>query len=510
MAWLHSWVGLLAGWVLFFVFLTGTFGYVNVEVDRWMRPERPMPAAAPPPAESLGLAERRLLDVAPEAESWVIVLPGGRGGADLSVRWRAYPSNGKSGRETRENLDSRTGLPLQSIDRETGGGITLYVMHYALHYLPAQWAYYIVGICTMFMLVAIMSGIVVHKKIFADFFTFRSGKGQRSWLDGHNLLAVTSLPFHLMITWSGLLFFLFLYMPTAMEMLYPAGAARNAFINDVYGIEPAGHSGTHAAAPMTPLTGLLPQVERRWRAGAGIVEVTNPGRDTARVTVYAHETGVSRIIPSLQFDGVTGALLRENEGGVAIPSAFISLLLGLHEGRFAEPLLRALYVLAGLGGTAMIGAGLVLWSVKRKAKLPQEGRGSHVGIALVDALNMATILGLPIAIAGYFWANRLLPVAMADRAAWEVNAMFMVWGLTFIYAAWRCRRGGWRDLSWLAAVAYGGLPLVNAATTGRHLAVSLPASDWAFAGFDLAALGIGLAFAALARALGRRDRWVAR
>jgi len=43
-------------------------------------------------------------------------------------------------------------------------------------------------------------------------------------------------------------------------------------------------------------------------------------------------------------------------------------MLGLHEGLFAGPLLRALYVLSGLLGAAMIATGLVLWSVKRRQR----------------------------------------------------------------------------------------------------------------------------------------------
>lgn len=35
---------------------------------------------------------------------------------------------------------------------------------------------------------------------------------QRSWLDIHNLLSVTALPFHFVITYSGLVFFAFTYM----------------------------------------------------------------------------------------------------------------------------------------------------------------------------------------------------------------------------------------------------------------------------------------------------------
>ena len=32
MAWLHTWTGLPVGWVLFFVFLTGTLGYFDSEI----------------------------------------------------------------------------------------------------------------------------------------------------------------------------------------------------------------------------------------------------------------------------------------------------------------------------------------------------------------------------------------------------------------------------------------------------------------------------------------------
>ncbi|MGE4306588.1 MAG: PepSY domain-containing protein [Novosphingobium sp.] len=42
MAWLHTWVGLSAGWVLLFVFVTGAAGYFQTEITRWMQPERPL------------------------------------------------------------------------------------------------------------------------------------------------------------------------------------------------------------------------------------------------------------------------------------------------------------------------------------------------------------------------------------------------------------------------------------------------------------------------------------
>ena len=33
MDWLHTWLGLSVGWILFFVYFTGTLGYVDTEID---------------------------------------------------------------------------------------------------------------------------------------------------------------------------------------------------------------------------------------------------------------------------------------------------------------------------------------------------------------------------------------------------------------------------------------------------------------------------------------------
>ncbi|MEM9335787.1 MAG: PepSY-associated TM helix domain-containing protein, partial [Pseudomonadota bacterium] len=40
MTWLHTWTGLLFCWILYFMFVTGTLGYFDTEIDHWMAPER--------------------------------------------------------------------------------------------------------------------------------------------------------------------------------------------------------------------------------------------------------------------------------------------------------------------------------------------------------------------------------------------------------------------------------------------------------------------------------------
>ena len=41
MAWLHTWGGLIVGWLLFVIFLTGSLAVFDQEIDNWMTPNTP-------------------------------------------------------------------------------------------------------------------------------------------------------------------------------------------------------------------------------------------------------------------------------------------------------------------------------------------------------------------------------------------------------------------------------------------------------------------------------------
>lgn len=504
MAWLHTWLGLLFGWVLYFIFVTGTAGYLDTEIDRWMRPE--LPVAAHPLARQLAIpqAQSYLQSHAGHARRWTITLPIDRNEPYLRVSWQAA-RDGSSDASGSAYLDPGSGQRIET--RDTGGGQTLYQMHWRLHYLPALASQWIVGIATLVLLIALVTGIVVHKKIFADFFTFRPGKGQRSWLDAHNVASVVSLPFQLMITYSGLIFLMFSFMPLVVAAWYGPGEARQgAFLNEVFPpLAPAQAAGR--PAPLVPLDRIRHDAQGRWRAKPiAALEIQDPNDAHARIHVVGDfAAGPLRAANILAYDGVSGEWLDERPAWQSGPKAFRDLMLGLHEGLFAAPVLRSLYVLSGLLGAVMIATGMVLWSVKRRQRI-ERGRGApHAGLRLVERLNVAVVIGLPVAIGAYFWANRLLPVAMAHRAEMEVHTLFLIWLSMFVLAALRPPQWAWKEQALLAAVVFGALPVLNAMTTSRHLAQALADRDGVMAGFDLAALAVGAAFAGIAWAVRRRQ-----
>lgn len=500
MAWWHTWLGLLAGWILYFVFLTGTTGYFDAEIDRWMRPELPLPAhssLSPEKQAEMGLS--RLQAIAPGAERWTVEVPNREGDYLGRIGWRSGPQADGSG----ERIESEPLYKAGEADappRKTGGGQFLYQLHYRLHYMDQDDAAWIVGFCTMMMFVALITGVIAHRRIFRDFFTFRPGPGQRSWLDAHNLVGVVALPFHLVITYSGLLFFMYMYMPQVMNEVYRLdNPAQQEFFDLTY---PAPLGDVPRAGIAQPLTDVAPLLAESAKHGGELlsVSVRNPGDANARI-VITRKSLLPRSHPTrLVYEGVTGERLSPSSTS-SVAGEVHDTLIGLHEGVFAGWGTRWLYFISGLLGTAMVATGLVLWTIKRRAR-----SRSHAGLWVTERLNACTIVGLPIGIAGYFWANRLLPVEFEHRGLWEPQVLFCLWGLTLVYVAVRPVMRAWVELLAAASALFTLLPVLNVLTTQRHLGITLRHGDWALAGFDLVALGVGVTFGAVAWYLHVRSR----
>ncbi|MGJ7527097.1 PepSY-associated TM helix domain-containing protein [Variovorax sp. GB1P17] len=517
MAWLHTWSGLLVGWVLFMVFAAGTASYFKDEITLWMKPELHAIAQTPAPqAKTAEAAVAFLQQRGADAPRWFITLPTERE-PSTSVLWlKPPPPPGSAPVERRRRfdramLDPATGQAMTAA-RETRGGEFFYRLHFDLHYMPALWARWIVGFCAMFMLVAIFSGIVTHKRIFKDFFTFRPKKGQRSWLDAHNVTAVLALPYHLMITYTGLVTLMFMYMPWGPQVAYKDRGGEQAFFSEAFpggGRDQFKTSGTKV--PLAPITPMVAQASAHWDGAAvGRITVHLPNDANSVVSITRAEgPQLSYDQPSMQFNGATGALIGAF-GDAPKPAAETrGVLYGLHIGRFADPLLRALFFLSGIAGCLMVATGLLLWAVKERqkfAKTLKQGGRIGFGLRLVDGLNLGAVAGLPVAMASFFWANRLLPLDVADRGEAEIRWFFIVWGATAVLGLLRPTLRMWQAQLALGALLFALLPVLNAFTGPAPLTVSLRMGPSAVAGFDLVVMALGLGLAGAVWIVERKRR----
>ena len=453
LAWLHTWTGLLPAWLLYFIFVTGTLGYLNVEIDRWMQPEQTPPITRADERLLIDQGLARLQQVAPKAERWVVELPSRKNLSGPRISWRLFgtPSNphGEQGSELLQPAVSVT-EPI----RHTGGGLELYQMHYRLRYIPVQQAYWLVGLCSMCMLVSLLSGVIIHKRILRDFFCFRPASGVLSWRDAHTALGVFALPFHLMITYSGLVLLMSTYMPWVHDRIYDFDeAAQDEFFLTTPRLELPSATGTFS--PLVPAMQIFADVAA---PPTHLISYTvrSPLDRNARVVVARERSDAQAGAAQRVYDGVSGRYLAN-----AVPARSIALqtrdtLIGLHKGLFAGPALRALYLLSGFVGSALIATGVVLWTVKRSQDL---------GAAWLRRLNPGIIVGLPLGIATYLCANRLLPMDLAGRGSAEINTLFIVWALALVYGLLRPARSAWRELALFTALAWLAVPCLDLGLT---------------------------------------------
>lgn len=454
MAWLHGWTGLALGWVLFVMCLAGTMSVFKPEISRWMRPEATTTAGR---VEAIVAATNWLARNAQGSAGWYLTAPEDR----ANIVEATYDSGGDYAVRA---LDPVAGAP---VARETLGGEFFYRLHFELQ-LPFPWGRWLASIAALVMLTALITGIIAHRRIVRDFFTFRPRKGQRSWLDGHNALGVLAMPFHLMITFSGLVTLASLNMPWGIVANYGNDLA--AAYRD---LTPGAVDRPAAGRPATlaPIAPMLREAERRF-GGAPFsrVSIANPGDAASVVTVYRSDAAqIGATVAEVSFDGPSGRVIGAwVERRLAIRT--YAVIYGLHMGRFADGLLRWLYFLGGAMLTLAVASGMILWVVKRRERAPLS-----LANRIVERLNVGVIAGVPIAFAAYLCANRLLRLGLVDRAQLEVTIALDAAGLALLAALATPPRLAWPLLLGVLALLCLAAPIVGGGLS--YLAQALARGD---------------------------------
>ena len=500
MNWLHTWAGFSFAWLLYFIFVTGSLGYFENEIDRWMKPELAITNQDIADEIVLNIAEKELHQHAKEASQWYISYPSSRD-PYIEISWLqlADPNLNIPRQWHEKNIDPLNG-EIREV-RNTSGGETLYRLHYNLHYMPLVAGYILTSVGTMLMLIALVTGVIIHKKIFLEFFTFRSNKGLRSWLDIHNVFSVLPLPFHLMITYSGLVLLMSVSMAPVIESTFGEGRAKHREFYDLAQLELTDTQRIDFASQSLSLSAVLADAKTRFgNKNISYLGITN--RDTASPTYEVwFEAGkgieyASLVTYSLS-ERYVEMTLQQGKAGAA--AKVYDILEHLHEGLFAGPYLRWLYFISGLFGAGMVASGAIIWLKKKQSKDTDT-------LPLLSRLNAGFIVGLPVGVACYFISNRLLPVGFVDRAEWEMHSLFIALASCLLFSLFYKRASLWPKLLYVAAFSYMLIPLINALTTDHNLLVSFFNQDWLMLGFDISMLVTAVLLLISAITVGRKEQ----
>lgn len=484
MGWLHTWAGVVLGSVLLAVFWMGTLSVFDSEIDLWMKPAtRLPPAASPLLLESFRPSLNEA--IAAKAAFWNVVLPNDR----EAVIHAHYGTRKKL---VTRDIDPTTGRTLP--DAGTLGATEfIFPFHYTLNVELMNFGEWLVGLASMAMLVLCVTGVIIHRKIFVEFFTFRPrAKPRRMLLDLHNISGVLGLPFHIVLTFSGLVILGATYFPAGVNAVYPNP---RAYFYDANGLSFLSVKQGKPGAPV----GSLDEAARRARALWGgddphLVLVANPGMTTSRIAFFrGSERQVVIDKDVVAFDGVTGQFLSRPPAlsPVMRTQRFLS---GVHLIEFHHWMLRWLYFMLGLGSCVMMTTGFLFWLESRRKK-----QGGEIGFRLVEGIAAGSSTGIILATLMFFIANRLLPSGALflgwERASLEVLAFYVVWAAACVHG-WIRPRQVWIFQSAAISVLAVMAPVLNWITTGDHPLRSLSHRHlWPVAGMDAVLLaGAVLAF----------------
>ncbi|ULA65972.1 MAG: Membrane protein [Nitrospira sp.] len=200
----HSWSGILFGWLLYAVFLTGTLTVFDAEITQWMQPE----------LAELTLRESNISQAgnAPTAQPPQSHRDIQRGLPPPSVHTVKLQTNRTFGGQT---TDPRTGRMV--VLRDTQGGDFFYHFHHGLLLgYPGAW---IVGLAGLSMIVSLITGMGIHRRSMKGLVLGSLGTSSNRAGVSHNLLGLLVLPFALLISVTGLLISSSIYLPIELQLL---------------------------------------------------------------------------------------------------------------------------------------------------------------------------------------------------------------------------------------------------------------------------------------------------
>lgn len=492
---LHTWTGLVTGLALFIAFYAGALTVFHGALHSWEQPATRAETVQGP--DRVDALRRAVVDAHPgAAEELTVVLPG-FDGPRAAAFWRTeqgrhHASLGPDGALTE-------GAPLASELAEHINHI-----HFTLG-LPQGIGMWLMGLVSTIYALALVSGIVIHlPTLVENLFALRPGRNiKRYWQDAHNVIGVLSLPFHVIFAFTGALLCVLTVFVAGLAYIALDERVAERFQSAFEIVEapaPAGEpltapdSATLMARARETIPGMTPFLFQHHRSrdarGLTVVHGVIDGRLANRVAVAIRHDDL----------GIAETWAPGSRPATPIAS---SVITSLHFGNFGGPVVQWLYFLLGLGGAFLFYSGNLLWIESRRRRRQREQPRLH---RVMAGVTVGVCVGCCLGVSALFLANKLLPEALADRAAWEMRVYYLLFLGSVAWALLRPPARGAVELLLATSALTAAIPIVNWGVTGDHPWSAIHDGQWAVAGIDLVALAGAAAFALLARATHRRAR----
>lgn len=400
---IHTWTGITTGLLLFIAFFAGAITMFKPQIEQWATP--PAQALQQVPTELLDSLIQTAINNSEKAKDGFIISFNDN---DSPIKW--YEKGGGRGLRLDDHLrhasfnDDGDWVSQASSTNELGtlidqlhrtAGIIGKIGHEDLGVL-------MLGIAAVLYFLALISGIIVlMPTLVKNLFALRQHKGvNRFWLDSHNLVGVISLPFHLIIAWTVVVFAFHDLFYGGLSILYgdkPLFEPRERSTIE-YSVSQL-HSIDSYIAEVTPIAEGYQITSMEFSklnstSPSLAVELQSNGRMMRggySDFVYMHPYTME-----VQYNTIS-----QVEEGLYGP--IVNSIFALHFGNYAGSFGRWIYFSLGLLGAFLFYSGNLLWLEKRRQKQAAQRKATKIMASLTIGVCLGSMLGVAVAMLATKW-----------------------------------------------------------------------------------------------------------
>lgn len=401
---IHTWTGITTGLLLFICFFAGALTMFQGSIQRWADSSLQNRIGDWPTLETqqLDILVREVAARSQKVKSgFVLTLDGSAPAMSWSVgqaelgqtatrRYASIADNNLISLPADQDQLSRL---IDELHRTAG--IAGEVGHEHL-------GVYVMGVVAVVYFLALVSGLIfLLPTLTRSFFALRNKRGRfRYLLDTHNLVGISSLPFHIIIAFSVVVFAFHDQLYDGLRQVYDGKPLfeRQAPDNRPYHINQLPRIQTYLDIAEQQFPGYqLNKIQFRGlnsRTPSAVMELThddrmlvNPAGD--RLVIHPYTLALTYSTNPAGEEGIWGRI--------------VSGFFALHFGSFGGEWGRWLYFLFGLSGAYLFYSGNLLWLEKRRQKKNYSARILNNMTALTVGVSFSCIAGIALAMICSRW-----------------------------------------------------------------------------------------------------------
>lgn len=524
---LHSWVGIITGILLFVIAFTGAVSvFGRPEIKLWANPE--IRALAPIDTVKIEQLVNDYATKVPEhyKEEVLVFLPAVRSSTRLFIMFESHHGEPQEDTElvegekpkhnppvatifefdpvTYELINEKTGL-VEELFANSQYDMSEFIVgfHADLH-MGRPIGLLTTGILGLTMMLSIVTGVFIHRKILAQLFTFRPRKSYSLMLnDGHKAIGVWGLLFNSAIAFTGA------FLGLAIVVLVPAAA----FVS--FGGDQDKLIETFTAVPdpiiqnIAQPTSIASAFDHAFTIDDGVkvstmtikaygdesammyLNVTSGNSMASQTAVYHGDGDFKEIYGNFgRLEGYSGAIL--------------DVMFPLHFGNFGGIFVKVIWGVLGLGTALLPLTGLMLWlergvnAANPKYSMKTYQRFNRLIVGGCGGIVVATFLLFPANV----FLKYILVVDNVGPAIWW--PFFGSWLFITLWAfIARCEKHFAKQLTILTAVILMTILPIDLVISGREMIGNFAYGHQVSLGIDVACFAMGLYFFKVLKQFGK-------